>query len=450
MVVLEADHPLGDQEHQYYNDLVTRLKNDKEHVQYAMDLWGSPVTAAGAQSIDGKATYLLLRLAGNVGQIQANESVDSVRDIIKNDPPPQGLKVYVSGSAPMASDTLSIANNSLNNITIVTIILILVMLLAGLPLADQRGRADVQRAVRNPHRQGHRVDPRALRVHPDVVVRGEHRGLPDPRCGHRLRHLPDGPLSRSPAARREPGRGLLHRVSGRVADHHRLRPDHRRIVFLPDVRAPGLLPHHGPRGGDQHAVHHRRGADPGAGPADTGQPVRALRPQATASRAVVPSDRGQRRALAGAHPGRQHGRRPDRCDLRAHLRRQLRRPGLSTPDRGGESGLPGLGSTLLPEQAVHRDDDGRVRPRHAQLRGLHLPRPRGEGTRTTARGRDGAERDPAAGSTAGSREHPLPVHRAGWCLRTAIAVQSAQQRQHRLPGPDSGPDGGHFSARPST
>ena len=129
MVVLEADHPLGEPEHQYYNDLVVRLKNDKEHVQYAMDLWGSPVTAAGAQSIDGKSTYLLLRLAGNVGQIQANQSVDAVRTILKDDPPPQGLKVFVSGSAPMASDTLSIANNSLNNITIVTIVLILVMLL---------------------------------------------------------------------------------------------------------------------------------------------------------------------------------------------------------------------------------------------------------------------------------------------------------------------------------
>ena len=129
MVVLEADHPLDDQDHQYYDDLVHRLKNDNQHVQYAMDLWGRPMTAAGAQSIDGKATYVLLRLAGNVGQIQANESVDAVRDIIKNDPPPPGLKVYVSGSAPMASDTLSIANNSLNNITIVTIILILVMLL---------------------------------------------------------------------------------------------------------------------------------------------------------------------------------------------------------------------------------------------------------------------------------------------------------------------------------
>ncbi|WP_319450969.1 MULTISPECIES: RND family transporter [unclassified Mycobacterium] len=129
MVVLEADHPLDDQAHQYYNDLVSRLKADKQHVQYAMDLWGSPVTAAGAQSIDGKATYVLLRLAGNVGQIQANASVDAVRGIIAKDPPPQGLRVYVSGSAPMASDTLSIANNSLNNITIVTIILIFVMLL---------------------------------------------------------------------------------------------------------------------------------------------------------------------------------------------------------------------------------------------------------------------------------------------------------------------------------
>jgi putative drug exporter of the RND superfamily len=129
MVVLEADHPLSDSDHQYYDGLVQRLKADTAHVQYVMDLWGKPITAAGAQSIDGKATYVLLRLAGNVGQIQANESVEAVRDIVAKDTAPQGLKVYVSGSAPMASDTLSIANSSLNNITIVTVILIFVMLL---------------------------------------------------------------------------------------------------------------------------------------------------------------------------------------------------------------------------------------------------------------------------------------------------------------------------------
>lgn len=131
MLVLEADRPLGDRDHQYYDDLVRRLKHDTKHVQYVMDLWGKPITAAGAQSVDGKAAYVLLRLAGDIGQMQANESVNAVRHIVadKDKPPPQGLRVYVSGAAPLASDTVAIANSSLNNITIVTIILIVIMLL---------------------------------------------------------------------------------------------------------------------------------------------------------------------------------------------------------------------------------------------------------------------------------------------------------------------------------
>jgi putative drug exporter of the RND superfamily len=129
MVVLEADHPLDDQDHQYYDDLMQRLKHDTQHVQYVMDLWGKPITAAGAQSVDGKSTYVLLRLAGDIGQIQANQSVDAVRDIVAKDTPPPGLRAYVSGAAPLASDTLSIANSSLNNITIVTIFLIVFMLM---------------------------------------------------------------------------------------------------------------------------------------------------------------------------------------------------------------------------------------------------------------------------------------------------------------------------------
>lgn len=129
MLVFEADRPLGDTDHRYYDDLVRRLKQDPKHVQYVMDLWGKPITAAGAQSLDGKCAYVLLRLAGDIGQMQANQSVAAVRDIVAKDTPPPGLKVYVSGAAPLASDTVGIANSSLNNITIVTIILILVMLL---------------------------------------------------------------------------------------------------------------------------------------------------------------------------------------------------------------------------------------------------------------------------------------------------------------------------------
>jgi putative drug exporter of the RND superfamily len=129
MVVLEADRPLDDGDHRYYDELMRRLQQDAEHVQYVMDLWGKPITAAGAQSVDGNATFVLLRLAGNTGQIQANESVDAVRDIVADDTAPPGLTVYVSGAAPLAADTLSIANSSLNDITILTIILILAMLL---------------------------------------------------------------------------------------------------------------------------------------------------------------------------------------------------------------------------------------------------------------------------------------------------------------------------------
>ncbi len=129
MVVLEANRPLGDQDHQYYDELMRRLLHDTNHVQSAIDLWGKPITAAGAQSLDGKCTYVLLRLAGDIGQMKANESVAAVRDIVARDTPPPGLKVYVSGAAPLAKDTVAIANNSLNNITIVTIFLIIAMLL---------------------------------------------------------------------------------------------------------------------------------------------------------------------------------------------------------------------------------------------------------------------------------------------------------------------------------
>ena len=129
MVVLEANRPLGDVDHHYYDELMRRLLHDTKHVQSAIDLWGKPITAAGAQSLDGKCTYVLLRLAGDIGQMQANESVAAVRDIVKKDTPPPGLKVYVSGAAPLAKDTVAIANNSLNNITIVTIFLIIGMLL---------------------------------------------------------------------------------------------------------------------------------------------------------------------------------------------------------------------------------------------------------------------------------------------------------------------------------
>lgn len=129
MLVLEADRPLAAEDHRYYDELVRTLRADTDHVQYVMDTWGKPITAAGAQSLDGKAAYVLLRLAGDIGQMQANESVAAVRHTVATSDPPAGLKVYVSGAAPLAADTVATANSSLNNITIATIFLIIFMLL---------------------------------------------------------------------------------------------------------------------------------------------------------------------------------------------------------------------------------------------------------------------------------------------------------------------------------
>ena len=129
MLVLAAHGRLTEQDRDYYAGLVRTLKADSTHVQYVMDTWGKPITAAGAQSLDGKSAYVLLRLAGDIGQMEANNSVDAVRKIVDNSNPPAGLKVYVSGAAPLAADTVEIANSSLNNITIATMFLIIFMLL---------------------------------------------------------------------------------------------------------------------------------------------------------------------------------------------------------------------------------------------------------------------------------------------------------------------------------
>lgn len=75
MIVLEGDKPLGDDAHHFYDQIVRKLEADKKHVQYVQDFWGDPLTAAGAQSSDGKAAYVQAYLAGNQGESLASESV---------------------------------------------------------------------------------------------------------------------------------------------------------------------------------------------------------------------------------------------------------------------------------------------------------------------------------------------------------------------------------------
>ena len=129
LIVLEGQQPLGPDAHKYYDSLVRQLQNDTKHVQHIQDFWGDPLTAAGAQSADGKAAYVQVNLAGNVGQPLSNESAEAVEKIVARTPPPPGVKAYVTGPAALTADMFRSGDKTIVKITIVTVGTILIMLL---------------------------------------------------------------------------------------------------------------------------------------------------------------------------------------------------------------------------------------------------------------------------------------------------------------------------------
>jgi len=129
MIVLEADRPLGDADHTYYDEMVKKLEADKKHVEHVQDFWGDPLTASGAQSADGKAAYVQAYTAGNQGEALANESVEAVKGIVDSIKAPEGLKVYVTGPAALSADQNVAGDRSMQMIEALTFTVIIVMLL---------------------------------------------------------------------------------------------------------------------------------------------------------------------------------------------------------------------------------------------------------------------------------------------------------------------------------
>ena len=129
VIVLEGEQPLGDDAHEYYDRIVSQLKGDSKHVQHVQDFWGDPLTAGAAQSADGKAAYVQLNLNGRFGQAEANESVQAVQDVVKRNPPPPGVKTYVTGPAAIVADMGQSGNRTILLITAVSVGVIFLMLL---------------------------------------------------------------------------------------------------------------------------------------------------------------------------------------------------------------------------------------------------------------------------------------------------------------------------------
>jgi RND superfamily putative drug exporter len=129
MIVLEGQQPLGADAHKFYDRLIRQLQDDPNHVQHIQNFWGDPLTAAAAQSDDGKAAYVLLDLAGNLDQDLASESVQAVKKIMNRTPPPPGVRAYVTGPAAIAADMFSSGNKTIILITAVSVAVIFTMLL---------------------------------------------------------------------------------------------------------------------------------------------------------------------------------------------------------------------------------------------------------------------------------------------------------------------------------
>ncbi len=129
MIVLEGQQPLGDEAHQFYDQMVDKLEADTKHVQSVQDFWSDPLTATGSQSNDGKAAYVQVYLSGNQGESLANESVEAVQHIVGSLPAPDGVKAYVTGPAALAADQHIAGDRSLQLITALTFVVIIIMLL---------------------------------------------------------------------------------------------------------------------------------------------------------------------------------------------------------------------------------------------------------------------------------------------------------------------------------
>ena len=128
MIVLEGEQPLGDDSRAYYSRLIEQLEADNRHVEHIQDLWSDPLTASGAQSADGRATYFQVYLAGNQGEALANESVAAVQDIVAESEPPDGVSAYVTGASALAAEQENAGHESMRVVEALTFLVITIML----------------------------------------------------------------------------------------------------------------------------------------------------------------------------------------------------------------------------------------------------------------------------------------------------------------------------------
>ena len=153
-VAMEDPNGLTPTARQRYGELVSRLQTEGDHVLLVQDLLADPITEAQAVSVDRKAWYLPVGVAGTLGDPTAAESVNAVRDIAAEVFTGSTTTVQVTGPPATFSDMIASAEHDLLLISIATagviaLILLIVyrsvftallpLLVIGLSLAVGRG-----------------------------------------------------------------------------------------------------------------------------------------------------------------------------------------------------------------------------------------------------------------------------------------------------------------------
>ncbi|MFA7514473.1 MAG: MMPL family transporter, partial [Mycolicibacterium vanbaalenii] len=153
-VAMEDPNGLTPTARQRYGELVSRLQSEGDHVLLVQDLLADPITEAQAVSVDRKAWYLPVGVAGTLGDPTAAESVNAVRDIAAEVFTGSTTTVHVTGPPATFSDMIASAEHDLLLISIATagviaLILLIVyrsvftallpLLVIGLSLAVGRG-----------------------------------------------------------------------------------------------------------------------------------------------------------------------------------------------------------------------------------------------------------------------------------------------------------------------
>ena len=261
MVVLEGDQPLGADAHKYYDELINKLEADTEHVQHVQDFWGDPLTAAGAQSADGKAAYVQVYLRGQPGRdpgqrVRRKPSVRSStrrrrrRASRPTSPAPRRSRRPAPRRRQEHQDDHAITIGVIVVMlllvyrSIVTMLLVLVMVF--IELAAARGIVAVLGYYEIIGLSTFAVNLLTMMV----IAAGTDYAI-----------FLSADI-RKRAERRGPGSRVLHDVSRHGARHPGFGADDRRRDVLPELHPAAVLPDARRAAGGRHGRRGRRGADP--------------------------------------------------------------------------------------------------------------------------------------------------------------------------------------------